>query len=268
MTPWEGALLVPRNKAIQHLITTYSIVLLGRNRHLRVTLFFNRISNCRASGSTITHLPSFLRCKFGETAVGLKVGDSIFRNDEELMRDGTLNTDDSYYVVYEDYTPSYSCSIIEPPIYSNEVSCLPSYDRDRGYLKPLYFEELVYYPVIPTVQKTLILRLKYGRRAKITLNNKSTEWQNTLKHEIMVKAGYTAQGVVFNGQRYYSDDVLWADTVPDESLVDVTYTPPPTTVTRTVTRTNTARRRVSVSSSIIHRVTSRSSRPSHEIQAK
>lgn len=224
----DALLVGSRTKPIQALVSTYSIILHGRNRHLRVNLFFNRLSNCRASGSTVTHLSSFIKQKFGSTAVGIKVNETIYRNDEEMMRDGAIQSNQTYYIVYADYTPSYSDSVLNPPLYHDASDRLPDYSDEvvKGYLTPAYFEELVYYPVIPLVQKILTLRLKYGRRTTITLTNKETQWQNSFRHELMLKAGYHAHGIIdSNGRNVYSDDdILWNATIPDLSVVDISYT--------------------------------------------
>lgn len=269
-----------RSKPIYNIVTHYSIVLKARNRLLRINLFFNTHNNCRASGSAITHLPSFLQRKFGSTAVGILVGDRTYQNDEELMRDANIKSNESYYVLYEDYTPSYGECISEPPVYNdgrdpNGHRTLPAYNdaEVRGYLKPLYFNELVYYPTIPHVVKTIQVKLSFGRRATITLDNKNIEHADNFRHELYMKAGYKAQGIVTpDGKIYTTDEILWKDDVEEGEVYKIVkddtgysltmaserQTMPPRTVSAGLRRIGSNTNRS------IHRVTSRSSTSSRE----
>lgn len=294
--PHVPEVLRARTKPIYNLVTPYSIVLKARNRFLRINLFFNVYNNCRASGSAITHLPSFLKQRFGSTAVGILVGDRSYRNDEELMRDASIKSNESYYVLYEDYTPSYSECILEPPIYHNTVSssssptdgvgALPNYDdaEVRGYVKPVYFNELVYYPIIPHIVKTIYVKLSFGRRAAITMDNKNIEHADNFRHELYLKAGYKAQGIVTpEGTIYTTDEVLWKDDVVDGEAYKIVkdntgYSlttaperlsrqamPPPTP--RTVSAAGSSLLRIgSNTSRSIHRVTSRTSTSSVRVK--
>lgn len=204
-----------------NMVRSYSIVLKARNRLLRINLFFNIYTNCRASGSAITHLSSFLRKKCGDTAVGILVGDTVYRNDEELMRDATIKSNESYFVLYADYTPSYGECCTSPPIYHDERPSvegryLPEYNDAEvtGYLKPAYFEELVYYPTIPLVHKTITLKLSFGRRASITLTNHCVDHADNFRHELYLKAGYKAQGVLDpSGTIHTTDDIIWSSEI-------------------------------------------------------
>lgn len=206
-----------------NLILPYSIILKGRNRLLRISLMFNKYTNCRASSSAITHLPSFLQHKFGSTAVGILVGDVVYKNDEELMRDATIKSDEEYYVLYEDYTPSYTESITVPPMYhdartSLEGKHLPGYADPSvtGQLRPAYFEELVYYPVVPLVRKTFTVKMSFGRRVSLTLSNHCTDHADNFRHLLYVKAGYKAQGIVTaDGTVYRNDELLFSDEIED-----------------------------------------------------
>lgn len=271
-------------KPIYTLVRHSSIVLKGRNRHLRINLFFNTHSNCRASGSAITHLPSFLRSKFGTTAVGILVGDCVYRNDEELMRDATIKTNESYYVLYEDYSPSYAESISTPPIY-HDTRCpsegrhLPNYDdaEVRGYLRPGYYEDLVLYPTIPLITKTIYLKLSFGRKAPLTLTNKCTEHADNFRHELFLVAGYKAQGIVTDrGLIYTTDEILWRDDVVSGESYKVVKTntgyslsaPSPAVVAQQPSSREALGanlRRISTNTSrSLHQVTSRSSTSSRE----
>lgn len=233
-----------------NMVKAFSVILKGRNRLLRITLLLNKFTNCRASGSAITHLESFLQHKFGPTAVGVLVGDCVYKNDEEMMRDSLIRTNDCYYVLYEDYTPPYAECLVTPPMYrssrpTNCLHCHPHRAHDgeidacacedaarpgedgvelpdyasplvKGYLRPAYFEELVYYPTIPLVKKTFHVKLSFGRRATITLSNHCTDHADNFRHELYLKAGYKAQGIQTpDGTIYRNDEILFNDEIED-----------------------------------------------------
>lgn len=212
------------------MVKSYSIILRAKNRLLRINLFFNLYTNCRASGSAITHLSSFLRKKCGDSAVGILVADTVYRNDEELMRDATIQNNQSYYVVYADYTPSYTESLTNPPMYHDRRTSeegqrhLPDYDdvEVTGYLRPAYFEELVYYPTIPLLSKTIFLKLSFGRKVGITLTNHCTDHADNFRHELYMKAGYKAQGVLDSqGTIHTTDDIIWSNAIEHNGVYTV-----------------------------------------------
>ncbi|CCG84889.1 protein of unknown function [Taphrina deformans PYCC 5710] len=277
--------LAPTYKPV-NLITAYSIILKGRNRLLRISLLYNKYTNNRAAASAITHLPSFLRQKFGDGAVGILVGDVVYKNDEELMRDATIKSNEEYFVLYEDYTPSYVECLTTPPMYndtrsSSEGRHLPGYKDAQvtGYLRPAYFEELVYYPTIPIVTKTITIKLSFGRKASIKLSNKCTDHADNFRHLLYLKAGYKAQGIATpDGTIYRNDEILFNDEIEDGgiyklvtgkgySLTAPAQERPPLTQRNSSTREalDTSLRRISSGTNrSMHRVSSRTSTNSHE----
>lgn len=235
---------VRERKLFQRYVTTYSLVLKGRNRHMRCNFSFDHLTHCRAEGSTITYLPGFLRSKFGEMAVGIKVMDAVYDDDEEMMRDGHIKTDQSYYVIYEDYAPAYTEAIESPPLYVTHPAAalhastgdggvgrvstlpLPAYD-DPVLLEPVrraYHDTFIYYTDIPLRSKTFFVKLTFGRRGKIVLTNKETAQPDGLRHQLMALCGHRARGVHGeSGELLENDDALWSDQVRDGKTYAVAY---------------------------------------------
>ena len=236
----RGSLLRDR-KLFQRCVTTYSIILKGRNRHMRCNFLFDHVGHGRADGSAITYLPGFLKAKFGETAFGIKVLDAIYDDDEEMMRDGHIKTDRAYYVVYEDYTPGYSEAISAPPIYlapataadhsggtSTPInrSTLPKYSSPlvQEYLKPAYFDAYIYYPDTALRTKSFYIKLNFGRRARITLSNIEHDVPDALRHELQLRCGHRARGIIGDdGRVIVNDDALWSSAVREGGLYRVSY---------------------------------------------
>ncbi|BFZ54070.1 hypothetical protein PYCC9005_001101 [Savitreella phatthalungensis] len=218
-----------RKKPFERFVVAYYITLKGRNRHLRCNFFFNRMSNCRATDSIITYLPAFLRAKFGESAYGVRVDNTVYRNDEDMMRDAGLKTGGSYFVVYEDYTPSYAEAVEQPPVYQpaeTDRQRAPRYDDPlvHGYMKPAYFDRFVYYPEIALRKKRFYIRLSFGRKASIELSNVNPEHVDSLRYQLIEKAGYKARALLLDdGRQVCTDDALWMDEIQDGECYKVAY---------------------------------------------
>ncbi|ORY86086.1 hypothetical protein BCR37DRAFT_390882 [Protomyces lactucae-debilis] len=288
MPTLENALIrrARTDKPFQQIVTTWSVVLMGCDRFIRVNFFFNRLTNCRASGSTVTHLQHWLRQTLGQTAVGIKVGDVIYKSDEQMMRENVLKSNEAYHVVYEDYTPSYSVSIESPPLYTRMLPQLPGYNDETGirHCTPTYFEEWVYYTAIPLVCKTIDLKLSFGRKVTIELNNKQTAFRDNFRNALILSAGYKAQGIALDdGTVLTSDAILFDPRVENFAVYRVVYgsahikalqvRPPSADTHRHSARARHSResardslRRISTSTSrTLHRVASSTSRNSAQL---
>lgn len=217
-------------------IISYSIVLMGRHRHLKVQFFYNTMSQQSFSTKKNNNLQDVLKRKFGTDALGILVDGEAWYDEDDLLRAELLpETGGYFYVLYDDSSPSYSEATLLPPAHDIPGPSLPTFqdlenDTARATLADEPRERRIhgytYFEDIPTFTRSIALRTSDGRTKPLTLCNKDTQHIDQLNHFLSLFGGDRWIGVRVGNEEFTDDGILFCKQLKEGGTYQVSYKAP------------------------------------------